>query len=117
MSNEMFIHTKTHPRTTVCAVFTENSVMFGASRCSTKDSFSKKVGRERSILRAQKNPLKVLPLSEGLNRRDVFYIMQGIGKSVQIHADSLPYMPMEKVNKPIKRWNPETRTVETVESF
>lgn len=112
--DEMFIHTKTFPRTTVCAIFTDDSVMFGASRSSKKDAFCKRIGRERALERARRNPLKTLPLSSELNRRDVFFIMQGIGKSVQMHPDTLPYLPMPKKVKAVKRWNPETRTLETV---
>lgn len=53
-------HSKGHPgqvRVTVAAVVEQGEAKFGVSRCSTKDQFVRKIGRERALERAVQKPL------------------------------------------------------------
>lgn len=65
MSKQIFFHSKTSPRVTVCGILSENNVLkIGVARCSTKNAFVKKVGRDLAKKRAEGETLvklSVLP--------------------------------------------------------
>jgi hypothetical protein len=80
----VFIHTKKAPRITVAAVINENTITFGASRCSPRDQFSRKNGRQRAQRRAETNPIKILNnVDESLNMRDISSICFGVARVVE----------------------------------
>jgi len=63
------------PRITICAIFNEetNVLSLGVSRCSPKDVFVKKVGKELAYNRAMTNPQMTIKLSKGERFSPVFY--------------------------------------------
>ena len=61
------------PRYTVCSVLDDETrvLSFGIARCSSKDSFSKKIGRELSYERAINNPVCKIQVPDNLKISDV----------------------------------------------
>lgn len=60
------------PRYTVCSILTEDRMLqFGVARCSSKDRFDKKVGRELSFKRAIEHPVCKIQVPEELKISDV----------------------------------------------
>ena len=61
------------PRYTVCSVLNDETrtLAFGIARCSPKDAFSKKIGRELSYERAIKNPICEIQVPDNLKISDV----------------------------------------------
>lgn len=53
---------KNLPRFTVCSIYdqTAKTLCFGVARCSPKDNFVKKIGRDISLDRAKTNAIKTL---------------------------------------------------------
>lgn len=67
---------KPTPRITICAIFNEetNCIYFGVARCSSKDTFTKQIGRELSFKRALENPYRMIKLPNFITQReDVFF--------------------------------------------
>ena len=58
---------KRHKRVSICGILdTElNTLSFGATLCSEKDVFHKKIGRELSEKRALENPIMVTNVTKG----------------------------------------------------
>ena len=54
------------PRITICSIFDPNkkTLTFGVSRCSSKDTFVKSVGRELAFERALTSPYKIIHVSD-----------------------------------------------------
>lgn len=54
------------PRITICSIFDPNkkTLTFGVSRCSSKDTFVKSVGRELAFERALASPYKTIHVSD-----------------------------------------------------
>ncbi len=69
------IEEKPCPVVTVCAIFDEETgkLSMGVARCSEKDKFVKKVGRELSYNRAMNSPQLVMNLRKYDRFSDVFY--------------------------------------------
>lgn len=63
---------KNGPRLTICGYYNsdENTISFGVSRCSEKDTFNKKKGRELAKYRAISNPYIVRDIDG--NKYDLF---------------------------------------------
>lgn len=61
------------PRYTVCSILDDETrtLTFGIARCSSKDAFSKKIGRDLSYERAIKNPVCKIQVPENLKISDV----------------------------------------------
>ncbi len=61
------------PRYTVCSILDDETrtLRFGVARCSSKDSFSKEVGRNLSYERALNNPVCEIHVPESLKISDV----------------------------------------------
>lgn len=61
------------PRYTVCSILDEKTrtLTFGVARCSSKDRFNKKVGRELSLQRALNNPVCTIQVPISLKISDV----------------------------------------------
>ena len=70
-----FIKEKPCPIVTVCAIFDEETgkLSMGIARCSEKDRFVKKIGRELSYKRASENPQLVMNLRKYERFSEVFY--------------------------------------------
>lgn len=53
------------PRITICSIFDpdKKALTFGVSRCSSKDTFVKSIGRELAFERALNNPYKIIYVS------------------------------------------------------
>ena len=62
------------PRITICGILdsTKNTLTFGVSRCSTKDSFVKSIGRDLSYQRATTNPYKVVSIPSNTKISELF---------------------------------------------
>lgn len=62
------------PRITICGILdsTKNTLTFGVSRCSTKDSFVKSIGRDLSYQRATTNPYKVVSIPNNTKISELF---------------------------------------------
>ena len=62
------------PRITICGILdsTKNTLAFGVSRCSTKDSFVKSIGRDLSYQRATTNPYKVVSIPNNTKISELF---------------------------------------------
>ena len=69
------IEEKTCPVVTVCAIFDEETgkLSMGIARCSEKDRFVKKIGRELSYKRASENPQLTMNLRKYERFSEVFY--------------------------------------------
>lgn len=69
------IEEKQCPVVTVCAIFDEETgkLSMGIARCSEKDRFVKKVGREISYKRAVENPQLIMNLKKYERFSEVFY--------------------------------------------
>ena len=63
------------PRISICGIFdNETKVLkIGCSRCSTKDKFDKKLGKELAYTRAETNPIITMKLAEGEVLSHVFF--------------------------------------------
>ena len=63
------------PRVSICGVFDNETKLLriGYSRCSIKDKFNKKVGRDLAQYRAEHKPVIVLQLAEGEVLSHVFF--------------------------------------------
>lgn len=61
------------PRYTVCSILNDETrtLTFGLARCSSKDAFSKKIGRDLSYERAIKNPVCEIKVPDNLKISDV----------------------------------------------
>lgn len=70
-----FIEEKPCPVVTVCAIFDEETgkLSMGIARCSEKDRFVKKIGREISYKRAVENPQLTMNLRKYERFSEVFY--------------------------------------------
>lgn len=70
-----FIEEKPCPVITVCAIFNEETgkLSMGIARCSEKDHFVKKIGREISYKRAIENPQLIMNLRKYERFSEVFY--------------------------------------------
>ena len=64
MNNQLFFHSNTVPRVTVCGVINkaDNTLSIGAARCSKKTSYLKKLGRTISQGRANSKPIATIQL-------------------------------------------------------
>ena len=53
------------PRITICSIFDpgKKTLTFGVSRCSSKDTFVKSIGRKLAFERALNNPYKIIHVS------------------------------------------------------
>ena len=62
------------PRITICGILdsTKNTLTFGVSRCSAKDSFVKSIGRDLSYQRATTNPYKVVSIPNNTKISELF---------------------------------------------
>lgn len=69
------IEEKQCPIVTVCAIFDEETgkLSMGIARCSEKDRFVKKIGREISYKRAVENPQLIMNLRKYERFSEVFY--------------------------------------------
>ena len=69
------IEEKQCPVVTVCAIFDEETgkLSMGIARCSEKDRFIKKIGREISYKRAVENPQLIMNLRKYERFSEVFY--------------------------------------------
>lgn len=69
------IEEKPCPVVTVCGIFDEETgkLSMGIARCSEKDRFIKKIGRELSYSRAIENPQLVMNLRKYERFSEVFY--------------------------------------------
>jgi hypothetical protein len=69
------IEEKPCPIVTVCAIFDEKTgkLSMGIARCSEKDRFVKKIGREISYKRAVENPQLTVNLRKYERFSEVFY--------------------------------------------
>ena len=69
------IEEKACPVVTVCAVFDEETgkLSMGIARCSEKDRFVKKIGRELSYKRAMENPQLTMNLRKYERFSEIFY--------------------------------------------
>lgn len=69
------IEEKPCPVVTVCAIFDEETgkLSMGIARCSEKDRFVKKIGRELSYKRASENPQLTMNLRKYERFSEVFY--------------------------------------------
>ena len=69
------IEKKPCPVVTVCAIFDEETgkLSMGIARCSEKDRFIKKIGRELSYKRASENPQLTMNLRKYERFSEVFY--------------------------------------------
>jgi hypothetical protein len=63
------------PVVTVCGIFDEDSgiLRIGIARCSEKDVFVKKIGKELSYDRATTNPHMIVNLKPGAKFSPIFY--------------------------------------------
>lgn len=70
-----FVEEKPCPIVTVCAIFDEETgkLSMGVARCSEKDRFIKKIGRELSYNRALENPQLIVNLRKHERFSEVFY--------------------------------------------
>lgn len=70
-----FVEEKPCPVITVCAIFNEETgkLSMGIARCSEKDRFVKKIGREISYKRAIENPQLIMNLRKYERFSEVFY--------------------------------------------
>lgn len=61
------------PRYTVCSILNPETreLSFGVARCSTKDRFSRKIGRDLSYKRAVSKPITTIKVPEELRISDV----------------------------------------------
>lgn len=57
MKHYIFHSPASSVRVTVAAAIEGSFASFGVSRCSKKDQFVKKIGRERALIRAQSDPV------------------------------------------------------------
>lgn len=57
---------KSTPRVTICSIYDNNTQMlsFGISRCSAKDCFNKKIGKQIAYARAKNDPIKVIKVQK-----------------------------------------------------
>lgn len=78
------------PRVTVCGLFDEktNSVSFGVARCSAKDRFTKRVGRDLALKRAKENPYVVVKLSSNKKPKDIFF---ETAQQIETDVLAMPY--------------------------
>ena len=62
------------PRITICSIFDpdKKTLTFGVSRCSSKDTFVKSIGRELAFERALNNPYKIIHVSDNEKVSDIF---------------------------------------------
>jgi hypothetical protein len=69
------IEEKPCPVVTICAIFDEETgkLSMGIARCSEKDRFVKKIGREISYKRAVENPQLIMNLRKYERFSEVFY--------------------------------------------
>ena len=65
---------KSLPRVTVCGIWdTEtNTMVFGAARCASKDSFEKSIGKELARKRANESPMRTVTITPSEKVSDVF---------------------------------------------
>ena len=61
------------PRITICSIFDpdKKTLTFGVSRCSSKDTFVKSIGRELAFKRAVNNPYKTIHVSDNAKVSDI----------------------------------------------
>ena len=84
------IEEKQCPVVTVCAIFDEETgkLSMGIARCSEKDRFVKKIGREISYKRAVENPQLIVNLRKYERFSEVFY---DLAKILQIRYIDCSY--------------------------
>ena len=61
------------PRITICSIFDpgKKTLTFGVSRCSSKDTFVKSIGRKLAFERALNNPYKIMHVSDSEKVSDI----------------------------------------------
>lgn len=69
------ISTKQAPVVTICGIYDEETgkLSIGISRCSEKDVFVKKIGRDLARNRATTNPYIVVNLEKGSRFSEIFH--------------------------------------------
>lgn len=66
MNNQIFFHSNTLPRVTVCGIINknDNTLSIGVARCSKNTAYVKKLGRKISQGRAAVKPIATIQLSD-----------------------------------------------------
>ena len=62
------------PRVTICGIYDDeqNTLNFGVARCSEKDRFIKRIGRELSTERALHNPIMIMKCNDKIFFGNIF---------------------------------------------
>lgn len=68
------LQVKSLPRITICGIWDTNTniMYFGVSRCSARDHFDKRIGRDIAYSRALNKPFKVVKIPPTLHVSDTF---------------------------------------------
>lgn len=79
----------TKVRVTVAAVEKDGKFLFGVSRCSERDQFVKKTGRERALERALTHPFQTVKLPKKVSGKLFVMWAMAIAETVKQEARSL----------------------------